>query len=301
MVDTSHSRQQASSGGADRSHPWPQSQTIGGFKDLQHSLFPANQESEVSPEGIQKARELLQEAADSTDMKRMHELATKAIELDPEFASAYFLAGQSSSDAFEALSYYLDGIDILATDMGPEFIREYMGSFWDFSEGRQMMVGLEGLAETYDQLGMIGLAIQKSEFMLGLDNQDRMGARYRLFHHYLKAGRLNEGRELLEEFRDDSGIVFLYGRPLLEMLENPQLTELSGSLIRSIHRAMDANPYIYRILLKEFPPSQAEPEQDPRPGSVEEALIYLEDALIIWLTSSIAMDVLSQVVADRGD
>lgn len=64
------------------------------------------------------------------------------------------------------------------------------------------------------------MAISELEEILELNQMDNLGARYLLLSAYLEVEKLQEAKQLLQHYEDDSSAVFAYNRMILEYLTN---------------------------------------------------------------------------------
>jgi len=95
----------------------------------------------------EKAMDLVYEAMDSDNKKKIITLAEKALKLDEDCADAYnLLARHKAKTSEEILEFYAKGIEAGKRSLGSDFDK-MKGKFWGFHETRPFMRAMAGYAD----------------------------------------------------------------------------------------------------------------------------------------------------------
>lgn len=233
----------------------------------------------------EQAQELIYQAWEISDPRKVRRLAQRALELWPDCADAHVLFGDRARTVPAAIPHYEQGVRAGERALGPEVFAEGTGRFWGIDETRPYMRARARLAQALWQVGQREDAIQHAEELLRLNTNDNQGIRYNLLHWYLEQRRTAEAGRLLAAFTEEFAF-WLYGRALL-LFQTQGATDLSRHMLK---KAVHENPYVGLYVVN--PDSDIFPEETPpsySPGSPEEAVIYAKDYLNAWIQTEGAL------------
>jgi len=237
---------------------------------------------------LEKAQDLCYQAFEALG-RRQIQLARQALEVCPDCADAYVILAESAGNPEKALGLYEKGVEAGRRTLGPETFEEDAGHFWGVHETRPFMRALMGVAEAQQALGRTDEAADNYRELLRLNPHDNQGIRYLLLPLLIEQDADEEASNLLEQYDEDIGAVWLYSRALLTYRREGD----TPAARRLLEEAMDANPFVPEYLLdEEMPPDWPD---SYAPGSKEEALICREECRGAWESTPGALDWLEQV------
>jgi tetratricopeptide (TPR) repeat protein len=214
---------------------------------------------------------------EEADPERAAELARRALALDPDCSDAlYVLALNAASSRQEQITLLEQAVSAAERRLGgPPFFVENRGHFWAILETRPYMRARAALADILRGEGRLAEAMKQYEALLDLNPNDNQGLRDVLLGCYLRTGDLEGSRRLLEQYEQDCGAVFSYGRVLERFLAG----DLEGAAMAR-QAARQANSHVENYLTgrKQFP---RRPPEWCSPGDENEAVhcgYYLADA-----------------------
>ena len=173
-------------------------------------------------------------------------MASKALEYSPNCVDAYLILAEAQSDFAKRASAYREAIRAGEVSLGKDWEKKYKGTGWGATETRSVMRAMFGLAAAlrWDDKLKESLALYRK--LMELNPHDNQGVRYALASTLLEAGLGDELEALLEQYKDDKGVVLLYTKAL-------HLYNKSGAKKKSneaLIEAFNANQYI-PILMSE--------------------------------------------------
>ncbi len=232
----------------------------------------------------EKAQDLVYEAWDIDDTKKIIRLAEKALQLDENCADAYCLLAENKAETLEqAKEYYLKGIEAGKKSLGEKF-EEYKGSFWGHHETRPFMRAMNGYANILWMLKEKSKAIQIMKEMIQLNPNDNQGIRHLLLTKLLIMNRLLEAEKLMSDYEDDGSVEWHYSKAYL------YFNKRSKSFLAddAFKEAMEYNSYVLQYLLgkREIP---SEMPEYISPGDKDEAISYLNSAIELWVNNKKAL------------
>lgn len=272
----------------------------------EHGINPDDSESELAelaasgklqaildapPEmPIERAMNIVLEAYDTVVPRRRRKLALKALKICPDCADAYMALATASPDLNEAREFYQQAIDAAGRMLDPEELAAYDGMLWDTLDGRPYLRALNGMATVLWLLDEPDEAIRHAREVLRLDATDPCDMRLALINWLMVTGKDRDARTLLNDYRNDDDVGWLFSRALLDYRRSPK----SGTARKSLLQAMDANPHV-AIYLLGLVPSPAFLSPFSEPGEASEAVYYVKDAIEAWYATPNALDWLSSV------
>jgi tetratricopeptide (TPR) repeat protein len=237
--------------------------------------------------GQEKAQQLCYKAFDAFGRQKKL-LARKALQTWPDCADAYVILAELASEPQSELELYSRGVEAERRALGEEVFEEELGMFWDDLRARPYMRALFGLAQTQQDLDQYEEAARNYRELLRLNPEDNQGVRYLLLPLLVEMGEDTEAMELLQEYKDDQDVIFLYMRALLAFRAEGD-SQSSRSLLR---RARKANPHVPERLLDEE--ESAPLPNHYGPGTEEEAAICALECSLAWESSPGALDWLAR-------
>jgi tetratricopeptide (TPR) repeat protein len=185
----------------------------------------------------ERAQELAYEAMDAGSRDEALRLTREALELDPDNVDALLTQLQhSGKDEEEQVTELRAIVAAGERSLGAEFIAEAKGRFWGMVETRPYMRARAELAELLRFLDRHDEAIAEYETILELNPNDNQGVRDQLLGLYLRTGRLDAARRLVEQFEDDVAAGMLWGAVLLHFLAGDR-----GKAIAAFRKARKRN------------------------------------------------------------
>jgi hypothetical protein len=185
-----------------------------------------------------------------------------------------------------AKKYLADSLPSLRKAMETErkkldkrYFKEDKGHFWMIFETRPFMRAKYSYAEMLWLTGSTQEAISELEEILELNHMDNLGARYLLLSAYLESKKLEEARELLHHYEDDTSAAFAYNRIVLEF----QSKGITSALKMQYRVAYKQNPFVPDYLLgkKQLP---LELPDYVGIGDENEAIDYVAFHARLWVT-----------------
>lgn len=242
------------------------------------------------PIGSEKAREaqsIIYEAWEETDPTRRVDLAHKALAVFPDCADAFNLLAEEADTYQESLSYYQEGVEAGRRALGEAFFanKENREHFWQILETRPYMRALANLGNMLWELDRVSEAEEIYRELLLLNPNDNQGIRYSLLSLLFEMGKLQEARNLIQEYPTDPTAEWLYCRLLLDF----QIKGPKAKLARDLDKALAANPYVPAYLLE----TVRLPDTDPQRltlGGEEEAISYARSFRKYWRRTPGAVD-----------
>jgi tetratricopeptide (TPR) repeat protein len=226
-----------------------------------------------------RAQDLVYDAMEASSWRQRLELASQALNLDPENVDALLMmleaSGMNADDRIEALRKL---VDIGAKRLGEQAFKELVPHFWGAIETRPYMRARHNLASALVEAGRLDEAATEFTGMLALNEGDNQGVRYRLLPLLLMQSRLEEARALLDQFKQecDFSVVFVWGRVLERLLSQDE-----PAAVKALATARKQNPYTepflkgHRRLPKNRPGFYS-------PGTKEEAQCFAGDLKPAW-------------------
>lgn len=235
---------------------------------------------EHSPFGLidsdeDEAQDLLYEAFESRGAKR-YRLAEQSIDIYP-LADAYTILAEKEKTLEKQLAMYQKALELGIEELGGEqALKENKGHFWGLIETRPYMRAKSLIAQTLVESGDVNAAIGHYEDLLDLNENDNQGVRYFLFPLYVALGKVNEAKQLLEEY-DEGTSTHLYNELLLELMEKGN-TAKADKLMKN---AQKANPHIMKFLTGKKKVPKKQPDHYS-PGAETEAITYAQIHKHLW-------------------
>lgn len=225
----------------------------------------------------EKAQKLVDKARETRNTKKKVALAEEALMFDPFCVEAYVILGDEIETWEEAYTFYQKGVNAGEENLGQEYFNENKGLFWGLLETRPYMRAKMGLALAMWNTGQKAEGIKYLWEMLELNPNDNQGARHLLSHYLLAQGEEKQLQKLLEKYKDDISIEFLYNKALFLFKKQGDSEEARNQL----KLAMEYNKHIVEFLIEQ----KRLPNNIPQYytlGSRDEAIVYLTEGLENW-------------------
>ena len=251
---------------------------------------------DLESDPLELAQELAYQAYEAEESEPALELAAKALAVDPENCDALTVTAFMTCEDTGALIHALEhAVTCGERRLGAEFFAENMGDFWPMVRARPYMRTIKQLAEVLWSVGCRLDAVDLYEDLLELDPDDHMGNGVLLVGDYLAMGEIQRAWDLLEDM-EDGGAVAAWAWVLLQVL-----TDDGTAARESLHRAMDANPYVAPWFVNLGDPDlEPDPKVVVMPGSEDEALVCADILGEGWLRSPEAQWWLHDVLVELG-
>lgn len=253
---------------------------------------------------LDEAREVLNGMPKDCSPATEKSHAKKALEISRDCMEAWQTLAWSYRSPAKIESTLLEGIEHgrnLHKDLISEVGEDH--GLWGYHEARPFMRLLHSLAEFYREENAEE-SIKVLEEMIALNPGDNQGVRGELVHRYLCLQRLDDAEKLLVRYDDDIDLGIVYGRVLLELLRVVHSGYDFEGLARKsrispgdfgppfakakarMREALRLNAYV--PLLMNHPTSlYLESPTTYQIGSPEQALIFINDHGVDWMSSMI--------------
>jgi len=197
-------------------------------------------------ESQREAQELIYEAFDTQDIDEKMGLVTKALSIDEDCADGWNLLAEYSESPEQQLELRRLAEKAAIRSLGDDF-EEFDGHFWGFHETRPFMRALEGQAQTLTALGCHEEAITIYQRMLTHNPNDNQGVRWPMLGLLLQLNEDVAARNLIDQFPDDSFILWPLARILLALRDNAPEAERT----KLLQDAYSTNPHFVEYLKNE--------------------------------------------------
>jgi tetratricopeptide (TPR) repeat protein len=176
------------------------------------------------------AQDLAYQAMESSDPAAARQLASEALEYDPDCVDALATVAELTATTLEDLLRRLEqAVQAGERSLGAACFEEHRGHFWGVVETRPYMRVRARLADLLRSAGRWDAAISHYEAMLELNPNDNQGLRDSLLGCYLAIGNLAGARRLFERYGKAGMAVFAWGS-VLERYLSGQSAEAAGAL-----------------------------------------------------------------------
>lgn len=185
-------------------------------------------------------------ALEADDPAEALQLATSALELDPENVDARLALSNvalSEGDEGRAIAHVREGLAVAMAALDDK-LSDYTLDFGDFVETRPYMRARYTLANLLLATDESEEAIEHLQEMLAREPNDSMGARYSLTGAYLERNRLPEARALIREYNTDGDPILPWALVLERFLAGKKKEAEAG-----LEEAIAANPLMATSLL----------------------------------------------------
>ncbi len=254
------------------------------------SSLPGSSHNETQRE----AQELIYEAFDTQDIDEKMGLVTKALTIDEDCADGWNLLAEYSDSPKQQLELHGRAEEAAMRSLGDDF-EEFDGQFWGFHETRPFMRALEGQAQALTALGRHEEAIVIYLRMLTHNPNDNQGVRWPMLGLLLQLNKDKVASSLIDQFPDESFILWPLARILLALRSNASEAQLT----KLLQDAYSVNPHFVEYLTskKDLPI-----EQPSRfiMGDYSEVISALPLILPAWKSTSGAVSWMRKAVAQAG-
>jgi tetratricopeptide (TPR) repeat protein len=240
-----------------------------------------------------QAQDLMSLAYKTTDPDQATDLASRALELDPECSEAYTILADCSSSPRDALRLAAEGSALSRKLMGEKNFRRLNGMFWQAPETRGYMLAHMAMSRALWALGQPEKAIGLLKEMLKLNPRDDQGARYNLMSYLLAMHRDDECRALIEQYPEKS-VAWNMSQALLAFRKEGD-TENSR---RHLAAARRLNKHIIDALIDNTIEYRG-PRASHRDDSINAAYLYYREHSGSWRNTPGAASWLRRIVAQE--
>lgn len=244
----------------------------------------------MSPEQAE-ADQLYAQALESTSPSRQLDLATRAMELDPEHIDARVLVIERTPEPELALGLADETVEFAATLLGPETFEQYVGDFWGLHETRPYMRARLVLVNRLIDAARMSEAIDHMRDMLRLNPGDNQGVRWILLEILLRVGDWDATDELFAAYPDEGSVGFQFTHVLTEFRregDTPRVRQL-------LQDAIECNEHVVSLLTG-AEPTRYESFGMLTWGGKDEAHVYSQQFLAIWKSTPGAISWLRKTV-----
>lgn len=210
----------------------------------------------IRKDPVEHAQELAFQAWGAPSIADALKMAHEALALDPKCVDAQAILAIAEASSEDDVIARLRGVIRQAEEaMGPEFMKDAAGDFWNIVETRPYMRARDQLMTRLRASGQLDEAIREGETILRLNPGDNQGERYQLLGLYLETERIEDARKLFGQFPDEGSAMFDWGAVLNHLLAGE-----TAQAEAAFAEAMKSNRYFFEFLtgrreLPEHPPT----------------------------------------------
>lgn len=181
--------------------------------------------SEEPKTDLDRADSLMDRLAEDASAEEIRGTAEIALKLSPYCIAAWLALEMLEEDPAKALDLCAEGIEKgrVRFDGLIESLEEGQG-IWGWIEARDFMRLLHARAYRLEETGDIENAIEAYNEMLALNPGDNQGVRKDLLRMLMIFRQIDDARELLDRFPNDSTIDMAYGRAIVSIVETVNRT-----------------------------------------------------------------------------
>jgi tetratricopeptide (TPR) repeat protein len=140
------------------------------------------------------------------------------------------------------------------------------------------------LAQRLADAGRRSEAVAHYEALLRLNPNDNLGLRYLLMGLYLEASRLDDAKQLFEQFEDEGSAMFTWARVLERLLADDK----AGATV-ALNEARETNPHVEPLLTGKKRMPRETPEYYGF-GDKNEAVICVQSIGAAWKSADGAVE-----------
>ena len=246
---------------------------------------------ERAENALRRAQELIYDAWETPRAVQRIRLAKRALKISELCADAYsVLAEDQAKTLLERREYYERALAAGEKALGPQAFKDDLGHFWGILDTRPYMRARAALADCLWECGERIAAIDHLQIMLLLNPNDNQGVRYLLISWLLTVRDYEAAEELLRNYKGDDSANWSYSETLLAFRKGDEL-----GLCRYLANAWQLNAHVPGLLIG----ASAMPGQTPdyySPGSLEEAVLYVQDNRENWASTEGALPWLAEAI-----
>jgi hypothetical protein len=231
----------------------------------------------------ERAEDLVLAARGERSASKRQKLVAQALSLDSDCVSAHLVLAADALTPSDALTHTRNAIAAGERVLAP-LLAEEDAFLWGDLIGRDWLIARAQLAELHWQMGDRPRAIADVREVLRLNPGDNHGMRYVLLQWLMRAGSLEGIDQLLAQYHERS-TPWLFTRAL----HSYRTTGVTAETTRALRAAMSANGFVVPMLLGAHPMPE-EPPESYSPGGDDEAAIYVESALTLWVDTMGAIE-----------
>ena len=246
---------------------------------------------ERAKNALRRAQELIYDAWETPRAVQRIRLAKRALKISELCADAYsVLAEDEANTLLERREYYERALAAGEKALGPQAFKDDLGHFWGILDTRPYMRARAALADCLWECGERIAAIDHLQIMLLLNPNDNQGVRYLLISWLLTVRDYEAAEELLRNYKGDYSANWSYSETLLAFRKGDEL-----GLRRYLANSWQLNAHVPGLLIG----ASAMPGQTPdyySPGSLEEAVLYVQDNRENWASTEGALPWLAEAI-----
>jgi tetratricopeptide (TPR) repeat protein len=214
------------------------------MEQTMHSLFDGGRKASKSDKRFQ-AQDLAYQAMDAYDDDTAADLASQALEIDPNCVDAFMILAELSCETQKELIEQMRiAVDIGKRGLGGEsFFKKNRGYFWGLLETRPYMRARAYLAELLVEVDRNDEAIEHYEALLKLNPNDNQGLRYPLLGCYFITDNLDGVHRLFKEYEDEGSAMFAWALVLERYLSGDE-----KAATKALKEARKTNKHVEKYL-----------------------------------------------------
>lgn len=196
-----------------------------------------------TPEQVE-AEEFYGQALQAQTASERLDLATRAIELDPDHIDARTLVVEVCPDAEIALGLAGETVELAANLLGETVFENEVGHFWNLLDTRPYMRARLALVQRLVAATQLEAAVEHMRDMLRLNPGDNQGVRWVLLHTLLRLDDWDAANALLDEYPDEGFVTFQFTRALTTFRnegDSPRVRDL-------LEEAIEGNSHVIPLL-----------------------------------------------------
>ncbi len=231
----------------------------------------------------ERAEDLVLAARGERSAAKRRRIISEALALDGDCVPAYLVLAEEAGSQSEALTHIGNAVAAGERVLAP-LLAEDDTFLWGDRVGRVWLMARAQQAEMYWQMGDRPRAIAELRDVLRRNPNDNQGMRYVLLQWLMRAGSIADITQLLAQY-DEPSAAWLF--PLA--LHRYRTEGPTASASKALRAAVAENRFVVPMLLGEHPM----PEQLPASytsGGDDEAALYVESALTVWVDAVGSLD-----------
>jgi hypothetical protein len=241
----------------------------------------------------ERAEDLVLSARVERSAARQRKMINDALALDGDCVSAHMLLAELADTPSAALAHASNAVAAGERALGPALTDEHP-MLWGDPVGREWLIARGQLAELCWLMGDRPRAIAEARDVLARNPGDNQGMRYVLLQWLMRAGALADIDQLLGSYDDDASAAWQFTTALHRYRTQGATAEAT----RTLRAAVTANRFVVPLLLgtREMPTAMSAAYTL---GGEEEAALYVESALTLWLEAGDALGWAESVAASQ--
>jgi tetratricopeptide (TPR) repeat protein len=253
-----------------------------------------SERAESDPKGV--AAGLIETARGASDHRSKARLAMLAFDFDPQNSDALLLVAEAlPAKSTEVMQVLDEALRIAEQNMGDRPFERHAGRFGEVPETLPWLRASALLAGALHRRGETAAAVVRCNALLELWPDEVFGIQELLAQLHLTVNALDDLEKLLRRYPDNASVNWRYAWALLAFRRGGRSVASQAHLAA----AMAQNRFVVDYLLGKRTPPKTMPDDD-RPGSLGEALHYVQDCRSVWIDTPGALDWLRDSLKSAG-